>query len=260
MRYLQSYYFFFDSPKWAANLFFATVCQLIPIVGQIVVMGYMYDIIETLHRDPRACYPDFKFQRFVELLTRGLWPWLVALIMQLAIQPFIMVVSYAMMFAMIGVVVAVGEEYGGIVIAVWMPLFYLFVLAFALLMWMVQLPMILRAGLSQDFAQAFKFHWVKDFIVRMWLELILVFLFVLVSSQLMLVTGTLLLLIGMFPAMLLVTLAQGHLIYQTYSLYIARGGEPIPLKTHVAEQQAQAADDDSRSAPADETGEVSNAE
>jgi hypothetical protein len=42
--------------------------------------------------------------------------------------------------------------------------------------------------------------------------------------------GLLLCCVGILPATALILVAQYHLFYQLYELYLQRGGEPIPLK------------------------------
>ncbi len=50
MRYLRSYLFVFDSPNWVTNLLFICLCSLIPIIGPIVLIGYFFEVIESLLR------------------------------------------------------------------------------------------------------------------------------------------------------------------------------------------------------------------
>ena len=54
MRYWRAYRYVFDSPHWLANLAYLSLCILsthfIPVIGQLLVIGYACDVAETLHR------------------------------------------------------------------------------------------------------------------------------------------------------------------------------------------------------------------
>jgi hypothetical protein len=88
----------------------------------------------------------------------------------------------------------------------------------------------IRAGLTQDFAASFNFTWVRDFISRIWVEMILAMLFLAITGVVLSMLGILLFCVGIYLAIALVMLAQAHIYYQLYSLYLARGGESIPFK------------------------------
>jgi hypothetical protein len=95
---------------------------------------------------------------------------------------------------------------------------------------MLMVPPMLRAGLAQDFAEGFNFGWVLDFLKRTWMEMILGLLFLMFSAAVLGVLGLLACYIGLFFVMPVVFLAQAHLNYQLYVLYLSRGGTPIPEK------------------------------
>ncbi len=79
MRYLHSYHFLLMQPRWAANLLLLSICLLIPAVGFIVLLGYAFDLLESLHRRGDTGYPSFDFNRFSAYLARGLVPLVVYL-------------------------------------------------------------------------------------------------------------------------------------------------------------------------------------
>jgi hypothetical protein len=58
-------------------------------------------------------------------------------------------------------------------------------------------------------------------------------LFLAVSSMVVMFLGMMAFCVGMYPAMAIVMLARAHAEYQLYELYLARGGEPIPLPATV---------------------------
>jgi hypothetical protein len=252
MKYIYSYRFLFESPKWLTNLLAAVVCQFVPILGQMVLAGYAFEIIEALHRRKGSPYPDFDMNQLMKYLTRGVWPFLVQLVVGL---PFAVII-------MIGYVgcLGVGFALGGAndhpaVLFLFLMLFYLLVFVLSVLVTFVMMPLTLRSGLIQDFKPAFSVDFAKDFINRVWLEMILLELFLLGTGIVLSMVGMLACGVGIYPAAALMAYAHYHLLYQVYELYLERGGMPIPLKPEpVAAQSANsAADAPPPSAPPPET-------
>jgi hypothetical protein len=117
-----------------------------------------------------------------------------------------------------------------VLLFVGMALWFVILLVGILAVGLVSVPMSLRAGLAQDLGAAFSWPFIRDFVGRMWLETILVHLFLAVSGTLIMLAGLLLFCVGVYPAGALVGFAQAHLIHQLYELYLQRGGTAIPLK------------------------------
>lgn len=229
IRYLYSYSAVFSNPNWFMNLLLGGICPLIPIIGQIVLVGYIYEVIECLHRRRGPTYPDFDFGRFVPYLSRGAWPWLIVFGLQFILQIPVMIVIYGSMFGIMGI--ALADEFAGIVTAsIVIPVVFIGLIVFSMVLTVFLVPMMLRAGLSQDIGQAFQFGWLKDFVRRMWLETILISLFMVVTSSLVVFIGMAIFCVGVIPAAMLTNLASAYLVFQLYELFLARGGEPIPLK------------------------------
>jgi hypothetical protein len=227
MRYLRSYQFIFDSPKWLPNILFGVLCQLLPMIGPIVWLGYEFDVLEAKHRrGDEDDYPDFSFDRFVPYLVRGIWPFLVNLVMSLPLVLIMMV----LWIGGVTLAAALTQGQGGAAVAVVFFLAFAFLLAGSLVLGVVLAPMYLRAGLSQDFASAFSLGFVRDFLGRTWKELILSQLFLMATSVPLVLLGMALFCVGLYPAAAVVGLAGHHLYYQLYELYLERGGDPIPLK------------------------------
>ena len=68
------------------------VAGLCYVVGALLVHGYRFETIESLHTRPRERPSDFDFNKFTYYLLRGLWPFLVLLICQLVMMPLMFVV------------------------------------------------------------------------------------------------------------------------------------------------------------------------
>jgi len=232
MEYFKAYQSFFESPKWALHLLIGAVAQFVPIVGPIVLLGFIYDVIEAKHRLGPNEFPLFDFNRLGAYLQRGLWPFLVSLIvsipMVLLFVPLIMIFSITM--------AVTADRSGGspvfplAFLAVGIPAFIILSIALRF----VTMPMVLRAGLSQDFGTAFSWTFARDFLGRMWKEMLLSMLFLMGTGLVVILAGILLLFVGIYAAVIVIMFAQMHLQYQLYELYLGRGGAPIPLKQNLS--------------------------
>lgn len=208
------------------NLLMTSVCLFIPIIGPIVLLGYQFEIIEALHRDPRQQCLDFDFNRFVNYLQRGVWPFLVSLVSAVVLVPLIWLV----MIVPFVLLTTAGDKNAPAIALVVLGLVFLGFLAVILAFSIVLLPLLLRAGLTQDFAAAFDFGFIKDFIAKTWLECILAYLFFMLGNFVVTLAGMCLCFVGVYPASVVGMLAHTHFHYQLYEIYLSRGGRPIPLK------------------------------
>ncbi len=230
LQYFEAYQYVFKNPNWTVNLLLVTVCQFIPVIGPIVTLGYQFEIIEALHRDPSRFYPDFSFDLFVDYLKRGLWPFLVSLVVGMVVAIPLTIVVYVIIIAVALVAGGIGGEGGMLVGLIGMPLAFLAVVAIVTLVGALVVPMILRAGLAQGFAEAFEFDYIKHFVSLMWKETILGSLFLALSGMVAVFAGMAVFCVGSYVALALMMLAQAHIYFQLYQLYLMRGGEPIPLQ------------------------------
>jgi hypothetical protein len=232
LQYLYLYNFVFENPKWLATLLWGVLCQFIPVIGVIVLQGYQMDTVEQLHLRPRQVYPEFDINRFVDYLKRGVWPFLISLIYSFLLMPIIMVLFYGPLFIRV-IAAAADEQMAGVTAAVIIPLSILLVFAAMLLAPMLLVPMFLRAGLMQELPGALSFRFIKDFIRRVWLEVLLGQVFLLITYPIVFGVGAALCCVGIYPAVVVWFLANTHLMLQLYELYLIRGGEKIPLASGV---------------------------
>jgi hypothetical protein len=155
---------------------------------------------------------------------------LIDLIVQFVLTIPILIVVYGSMIG-IGLAVASNERVGVIVAAIVVPLLFIFMIAVSLLLSTAMVPLYLRAGLAQDFGLAFNFPWIKDFLAKVGVQTLLFNLFLMVSWAILGIIGYAACFIGLLPVIfLLAGPVVAHAHYQLYRLYLARGGEPIPLK------------------------------
>src|SRR5262249_3083653 len=101
MQYFEAYYFYFKSPKWWLNLLLAGVCLIVPgvgpILGPILLMGWT---IPVLQRSPRQWRrgDDFDINKLGTYLTRGVWPFLVQLVISVPVTMLFGAVWFAFVF------------------------------------------------------------------------------------------------------------------------------------------------------------------
>src|SRR5205823_5265457 len=94
---------------------FCALCCLIPVIGPILMLGYLFEIIDSLLRSPAKPYPDFDFNRFGDYLLRGVWPFLVELIVSFVLVPVLLIPFVA---ALIGFLASASGGNGSAVVVV----------------------------------------------------------------------------------------------------------------------------------------------
>jgi hypothetical protein len=229
-QYFASLSYFFEHPDWAMTLLLGSLCFLIPVINTMILFGYRYEIVEMKARFPDQLYPKFDFSRFSHYLLRGLMPFLIDFPIQFVIN-FPLQISVWMA---IGLVAAAGNSQSQLMVVVagvGVPMIILVDIVLLTILQMVLVPFMLRAGLSQDFGQTFKLSWIKDFLLKVGLHALLFNLFLFAVGSVLIIPGYLLCCVGIIPVFFFLwapVLAHHHA--QLYRLYLARGGEPIPLK------------------------------
>lgn len=225
VEYFRSLEFIWQNPQWLTNVLLLAVCQLLPIVGPIVMMGYQFDVAESLIMSRGTSYADFDFDNFVHYLLRGLWPFLVAMVV--AIVLFIPLFIGGVFAALALSAAAKEPDVALAVIGVGGFVFF----AVCILVNFYSTAMCLRAGLAEDFMAGFEFAAVHEFVSLMWAEMLLESLFIMVIWPFLMLAGVLMCFIGVYVSVAVMMMAQAHLFYyQLYVIYLARGGTPVRFK------------------------------
>src|SRR5262249_48901595 len=115
-------------------------------------------------------------------------------------------------------------------------LFYVLSIVFALVAGaasvFLTLPAELQAGLGREFNFGRMWTFVKEFNKRVWKEILLSILFLFAIGFVAEIVGLLLFCVGIYFTMAAVVMAQHHLMFQMFMLYLERGGAPIvPAQT-----------------------------
>lgn len=235
MNYSAALTDFFKSSKWVNNLLLGGVCLLIPIVGPIALIGWHGGALfgRSNYKDFHN-YPEFEFSKFNLYLERGVWPFLVQLIISMVMIPLLWMLMAVPMFALIALAAAAEKnqaaaEASPLVLSGSMLFtFGGFALGIVLMALLVK-PLMLRALLLQDLGAAFNLTFIKRFIALTWLEQVLCSLFLLIAGLCLMLIGMLAFCIGVYFMAGWLIFSTYHLDRQLYDLYLARGGEPLPV-------------------------------
>jgi hypothetical protein len=213
----------FRSPRWGINLLSGSILLFLPIVGPLVLLGYMGSVVDILMKDPRAAPPEFDWDQFVPYLTRGFWFLLPTLVAWLAMLPVWLLVALPP-----ALIPAFHLE--GPVVLLPVSLMGLLAIGVAIATILVITPLGLRALVLQDFSATFSVAFINDFIRRVWAETLLATLFLGLAGFFLGLFGMALCCVGFYPASVVQMYAQWALTAQLYRLHLQRGGMPIQPK------------------------------
>lgn len=206
--------------KWLTILLLS-VCMLIPIVGQMVIIGYLF----RRYAGERAGIPaaDFDFAHFGEHLKAGLWPMVCSLVASLVVVPVIML---AMVPMFLGPILAPENE---VIIAISILLGVLLYTATLLIAVILITPIQLRSGLMMDFKAGFSKTFIFDFLRKVGGSLFLWWILLTIIVVPLALIGYLALFVGVYVVMAWSQAAMMHLLFQHYDLYLSRGGKAIEI-------------------------------
>jgi hypothetical protein len=234
--------YIFAREGWPMTLLFVTLATLVPLVGPVVVSGYQSVIAGHVARQGDRDWPLFDFERLAEYLVRGIRVFVVSLLAGLVIMPVALLVVWLTAIVS-AIIAAAGQEAGTLVVIVTGALMLVSLVLFVTLIFgamALVTPLWLQAGLNPDFAGAFDFAFLRDFLGRVGREVLIAHL-VLVGIHLgLLLAGVLACFVGVFPAIGLMMLVQANLYGQLYALYLERGGRAIPESAPPAPAGARA--------------------
>jgi hypothetical protein len=228
MAYWEAFRSFFDLESWGKNLGWLTLCVLIPIVGPLAIQGYLIGQIVRQHLNGDKDLVEYTWDRFGEYIGRGVWPFVVGLLMVFVMLP-VMGIMGGVMFAVAGAgmpeaVAAIFAIFGG-----------LLVLVLSVFLMLVMQPITVRACLLQSISGVFDMAFLKDFLSKMWLEIFLAMLFQTAIGMGLVIVGYMMCGLGLYPAIGLLMWTQFQLHRQLYEVYIFRGGTPIEIAPALAE-------------------------
>jgi hypothetical protein len=218
-----------QSPNWLANTCLCGLVALIPIVGQMVGLGYGFEIAESLHRSHGKTYPDFNFNRFGEYLARGVGPFLAqflaGIVCSMPLIPVYIAVVVGVMASAEGSPKQLNQS---------MPMMQCGIQSISMLMNVIVLtiafPFMVRGGLSSDIGQTFNFGEGWKTLTKAFVPCFLMSLIWNVSLILLMSLGCMALCVGIIPVLGYMYIVMGWNGYQLYRFALGEGLPPVPLK------------------------------
>ena len=228
VSYMEAIRFPFVGPHAWTNILLLSASNMVPIVGPIVGLGYIFDTMEALFRQKRTYAPPMEVERLSEYLIRGAWLFVLQMIIGFVfVTPGLLVLFVSHMAAV--ALFAQGEEMilaGTLLIGAGHLLYFVLMSAIGFLL----TPMFIRVALTQDLNDAWDFAWQRSFIVRTWAEMLVVTLVLTFLSMAYAFLGMALFCVGIFFVIGVLYPTSIHLYYQLYLLFLARGGKAVELK------------------------------
>ncbi|MCA9597315.1 MAG: DUF4013 domain-containing protein [Myxococcales bacterium] len=217
----------FEDPEWKHNVMFAVIFMVIPIAGPIAMAGWFCEAQQRLVRRHPQPIPYIDFSDFGEYLRRGLTVFLVQIVMTIPV--LIIVYGFIALAAVgtAGVIAATDEPAIGIAVGGLLGLIALMVmLGVSAFVNAAQT----RAELTENFSEALSMGKVFAYgKATFWRVMIKNFAFMFVAVGIVLL-GMMLCYVGIYPAAIVLQIAAMRLRFMIYDDYLARGGEPIPVK------------------------------
>lgn len=225
MQFFEALRYPFRGPHRWVNLGCILVCMLIPVLGAIVISGYVIIAEKTLILSPFADPPRFDFGKFSRYLQRGVPPFAVSLIASCALAALWVPISLSVVLA----VLFLQEHHAGMMIAIIVlaacAALLLMVVSFAVLA-----PLMFKAGMDGKILEAFD----KTFLLEYWrrvgwaqmgAQLWMMAMYIPVAM-----ISFCLPLVGPYLAISYLLQVQAHMMAQLYLLYVRRGGPPLPFE------------------------------
>lgn len=203
--------------------------SIIPIIPQIVMLGYIFYLVESKIRMPSLPIKPMSFDYLVKYLTRGAWAFLAQLALLLIISIPLALVGIVLFMAVGGISVAAGEDVGPIILVVLGGISVVFFVLFSIVCSLYMIPAAFRAGMSGSFSEAFNLGWINSFVSKVWKEALLSMVVFVLLVWGMVFVGLLACFVGVYVAAAWIQISQMLLVSQWYRLFLARGGEPIEM-------------------------------
>jgi hypothetical protein len=219
------------TPNWVANVLWLSLAALASsvFVGYIGLFGYGAELLQRRAGRPENPAVDINSERLGDYISKGLWPFLVFVVAQVAAS-IAMVVPIAIFAAiMVGTAAATDSEaLAAVSVVLMVPVIFLMSVA----LYLIITPFLIRAMVCQDFAKAFDFNWSLNFVKLMASEMILSGIIFALLSALVMLAGYALLCVGAIPASGIVMGGYVNLLAQWYEIYLSKGGPPAPPDEH----------------------------
>jgi hypothetical protein len=243
IEFFRALKFIFSQERAWNNILMLTVLLFIPVVGQITMYGWHCEIIQRLERRHPKPIPDFNFSDFTHYLSRGVTPFVTQMILTM---PFSIV--FGVLGGGAGMAVAIASRSASrtpgeppwAMLSIYGAVMMLATLSGPFIAILMNAGLV-RAELTEELGKTLSFSGLMGYVRRTWMTTLLSsFVYGLIASV-VIILGLCCCYFGVFPAAVIVGTGLVHLRFQIYQKYLARGGEPIPVKKPAAIPSEQAA-------------------
>jgi hypothetical protein len=232
--------FLFQDPDWKSTIVIASVYSLIPVLGQIALVGWHAEIMQRLARRHPRPIPKLDFSDLMHYFGRGISPFVVALLMTIPLSVIVTVLATGGILGATALAATTNEPALMILVLVVVGL-VTFVASAA--MSVLFLAAQTRADLTEDIGAAISPGAILAYARKIWVPaLVASLLYALLAIPVMLL-GYAACVVGAYPALAIISTGSVSLRWQIYCRYLSLGGEPIAVKAPVqvpSEAQAQA--------------------
>lgn len=219
----------FSSQVGFGNIALALVLMIIPIVGPIVLIGWMAESHRRMARREGPPVLSFRFNDFIDYLMAGLVPF-AAQMCATFIAVFPLSIGMGVVAAMFIPMVARGGEPPVILLVVMGLLFCVFMLFATLALMVIMTSLQIRGELTGNFERTFNPAGNWEFMKRRYKPIVGHFLLLGLLSMPLMLAGLIVFFVGIYFVAAALQFAQMHLRWQIYELDIRNGGEVLPVR------------------------------
>jgi hypothetical protein len=212
MQFGQAFSYVFQDPDWIKKIGIGALISLIPIVGQIVVMGWMIEIIQRVIQNDPTPMPNW--DDFGGKLIRGLKAWVVSLVYSIPI--IILVIPISIISALATNSNGSSQQTMGIIAMLISICAGLLIFVYSILMMLVMPASLAKLAITDNIGAALKFGEIISTVrsnISVWLMVLVGAICVGFIAPL----GSILCVIGALLTAVYGQAIMGHLVGQAYT-------------------------------------------
>ncbi len=235
MQHVAPFTMIFKQRHMATSLLIGTVLIFIPIIGHIVLNGWVVRVHRAVMAEEEM--PELSFKHFSEDLRLGLGPFVVQMIMGFVI--LLVLLPLFVLPGVLGVIAIPAMAESGLseteavtVFVAGVLLFVLLALVILYLLVMATHAALITAELADNVSDAMtglRPSAIRSFFKLAKRELFFASVGLALGSSVLMLLGMLALTLGIYPATVVMFAAGGHYRAQVYAVYLERGGAEIPF-------------------------------
>src|SRR5262249_2390405 len=160
----------------------------------------LYELEAAMRRTGDERPRDIDFNRLVPYLMRGVWPFLVQLVVGIPASLILVPVFFVVLIVSVALFGAMDPSLAPVGALIGYLFGFLLIFMLSFLLGIIMIPMMLRAAYHLDFGSGFDMAYVKDFLKRVGKELVIGQLFLAFSAAVLVFIGLMLCFVGVYLA------------------------------------------------------------